>query len=115
MNNFDIKINNTPDYSVITLIGQADMLVVEKLDKAFNALLKTPEVNIIVNLRDLDFICSIVLSCFIRAHRECGKIDGKLIFAEIPDSILKLFHTTQLDTFFTLSDTVEQASHDLCK
>ena len=115
MTYFDIKISQLPDYSVIALIGQADMLVAEKLDRVFNNIMKTPDVNIIVDLKELNFICSIALSCLIRAHRECKKNNGNLILTGLPDIILKLLQTTQLDTFFKLCDSVEQATDDLFK
>ena len=115
MENFDIKITNSNNFSIISLIGQADMLVAEKLDKAFNDLLITPAANIIVDLRELNFICSLALSSLIRAHKKCCSNQGELVLAGMPDIIMKLLQTTQLDCFFKTCSSVDQASDKFSK
>ena len=112
MENFEIKIANSESYSIISIVGQADMLVVDRLDKAFNDLINTKSSKIIVDLNDLSFICSIAISSLIRAHRECKKCNGELVLAGMSDVIMRLLQTTQLDSFFTLYSTVENAADD---
>ncbi len=104
MSDFHINISKNGSASVISLIGQADMMEIERLDKAFNQIIDHQGGNIVVDLSGLDFICSVGLSSLIRAYRKCNAAGTHFVLCSVPVMIQRLLNTTQLDSFFVVYD-----------
>ena len=109
MDKFTIDITKNNDHTVIKISGMADMLIAERLDKAFNEAIESQNTHLIVDMSDLHFICSICLSSLIKAHRKCTETDNKLILTDVPVMIQKLLQTTQLDSLFVLCENMDDA------
>ncbi len=112
MDNFSINVVNNDNVSVVSLVGMADMLIVDELDQTFNDIIRDHGNNIVVDLTQLDFICSIAISSLIRAHRECTKSETRFVLTSVPVVIERLLQTTQLDTFFEVFDSLENACNE---
>ncbi len=113
MENFSINTVKSDNAVIISLVGMADMLIVDELDKAFNEIIEQEQgVNIVVDLAELNFICSVALSSLIRAHRKCKNNDNRLVLASVPIVIQRLLATTQLDSLFKVYDCPESACKD---
>lgn len=109
MDGFKINVAQTGSVSVVSLLGQADMMVIEKLDEAFDRILDGAAGHIVVDMGGLDFICSVGLSSLIRAYRKCNSAGYIFALCSVPVMIQHLLSTTQLDSFFVLYADQEKA------
>lgn len=96
--------------TVVRVIGSAGMEEAERL-RALIEDLVTRQVGIIVlDLADMDFICSLGLSAIISGHIKCRHYNGQIRLLKPQPAVLQLLETTRLTQLFPIFESLDQAS-----
>ena len=65
--------------------------------------------NIVIDFKELSFICSAGLSLLIASHKKAETQGLKLVITGCNDDILKLFSLTELDKHLNIVNSIEEA------
>ena len=109
MNSLKINTTQIDNYVVIRLRGSADMTAANQMNKQMQQLIKEEKFNLIVDLSDLGFICSMGLGSLISIHNKCNQNQGCFCLVNPQKTLNKVFQTTQLNHLFDIYDSVETA------
>ncbi|MCP4250975.1 MAG: STAS domain-containing protein [bacterium] len=90
---------------VLTLSGSASMDACDGLHQQLEDLGREGPEVLVVDVTDLDFICSMGLGSIVAAHLRAQRNSRSLRLAGPTDAIRKLLEVTQLDTLFAVFDT----------
>ncbi len=91
------------DYQIIQLNDEFDFLS----DEGFS--------NFVFELSHLKYLNSSGLNFFLRLLTKVRKDDGEIILSALHRELHKLLVTTKLNSFFTITDTVQQGLDHLAK
>ena len=64
---------------------------------------------IVLDLGQMDFICSLGLGAIITGHLKCRHHQGQIRLVNPTEQVRELLETTRLTKLFTVYETVEQA------
>ena len=95
--------------SVVYVRGSAGMSEAEKLRGALETLTRQKASPIVLELTDMDFICSAGLGAIIYGHLKCRHYQGQIKLVSPRPAVRELLETTRLTKLFTLYDSVEDA------
>ena len=95
--------------AIITLRGSVTMDETGKLVQTLEELTGAQTAVIVLNLTELDFICSTGLGAIIRGHLKTRSYDGGIRLVNPQPSVKALLETTRLTELFPLFPTVEAA------
>ena len=106
----NISIFDNDIYKVIRLEGSADMTATNDLNAKVKQLISENNFNLIFDLSELGFICSMGLGCLIFAHSRCLENEGQFSIVNPQPAVVKLLQTTQLDHLFNIFPSIEAAT-----
>ena len=109
MSSLSIKVVTENDTTIIKLGGAADMTEAQELSKQLEIIVEQGCSNIIVDMRELQFVCSMALGSLIQLRQKCCDKGIKLSLLNIQPSLKKVLQTTQLDHLFNICDSMENA------
>lgn len=95
--------------AVVTLRGSVTMDEAGKLMQALEELTSSQTAVIVLNLSELDFVCSTGLGAIIRGHLKTRHYEGGIRLVNPQPSVQKLLETTRLTELFPLFPTVAAA------
>lgn len=93
---FEINIQRRDRLAVARLVGSATIDRAEELGQELRHLANEPVDRIVLDLSDLDFVCSMALGAIIVAHVVCRKRDAQLVLASPQPAIRHMLETTRL-------------------
>jgi len=105
----DMKVENFEQYSIITLNGSADMAETQALDHLLDTVMANGSVNLLLNLSELNFICSLGLGVLIKTQNHCRKQNGKLVLIKPQPPVMRVLKTTRLTELFKIVDSLQAA------
>jgi len=80
----------------------------EELDQDFIRLVDNQGVkNLVVDLGSVRYMTSAAIGKLIALHRRLGRLEGKLILANLQVAVHDILDTAHLLTYFTVTDTVD--------
>ena len=94
---------------VLTVTGSVSMSDAENLQEKLEQLAAERTPIIILDLKGMDFICSVGLGAIIVGHLKCRHHAGQVRLVSPVPSVRKLLETTRLTKLFNIYDTVEEA------
>lgn len=94
---------------VVAVGGSADMQDSEQLRAALEKLAARQFTAIVLDLSDMDFICSAGLGAIIAAHLKVRHNRGSVRLVNPRPAVRKLLETTRLTKLFAIHDDVDQA------
>ena len=94
---------------VVAVGGSADMQDSERLRTALNDLADREVARIVVDLSDMDFICSAGLGAIIAAHLRVRHYEGSLSLVNPRPAVRELLETTRLTKLFAIHEDVDHA------
>jgi len=97
------------DTLIVSVKGRMDALTSVEFEKKLSELIAAGESRIIINLSQLDFISSAGLSSILKIAKQLKKRDGKILFAELQDTIKDVFKISGFVTIFKTYETEEEA------
>ena len=105
----DVTTINGGETLLLTLRGSLDLLSSEKVRKALIAATDEGKHEIVVDLRQVDFLDSTGLGALIGAHRRATEAGGKVCLTISNGPIARLLNITGLIRVFPVYDSVEAA------
>jgi len=95
--------------AVVELHGSARMADCDLMREAIDELTGGQASPIVLDMTDLDFICSVGLGAIIAGHLKTRDYEGRIHLVAPQPSVLKLLETTRLTEVFPIFTTVEEA------
>jgi anti-sigma B factor antagonist len=102
----------TPAAVVVMLSGDLDLATAPELRNALQEAL-TERPNLVLDMSDLRFLDSTGIGVLVRIHKRASAVGGALVFAEVPNNVVKILEVTCLDRIFPVYPTVEEALYAL--
>ena len=94
---------------VVSLHGSARMTDADVMRNALEELTASEATPIVLDMADLDFICSAGLGAIISSHLRTQKYQGRICLVSPKPSVLQLLETTRLTKIFPVYTSVAQA------
>lgn len=79
-----------------------------KLQKEAELYLKEEIFNIVIDLKEVNYISSRGLGILVDIHKKCQK-NGKLVLCNLSDDVMSVFKLTVLNNFFIIVENEEEA------
>lgn len=108
-NKLKLDVQRDGDATVVALHGSAGMDQVKKLADELQSLTEQKTPVIVLDLADMEFICSSGLGVIIAGHLRCRHHQGKIRIVNPQPEVKNLLETTRLTKIFPIYETVEQA------
>ena len=93
---------------VVTAAGEADMHTAPTLEQALQGIVGLGGTSVVVDLSEVSFIDSTVLSLFLRHRERFEELGGDLVIVSGDRRILRTFEITGLDRIFTIEPNLAQ-------
>ena len=81
----------------------------EKFRDLFRSIVEEGKKNVIVNLKDVDWISSTGIGIMIRGYKTVKEADGHFILVHVGERTHQIFNVLRLYDIFKILDTEEQA------
>jgi len=108
----ELRIKEKGNVRIVYLQGKLDVFLSIEAEKEFDRLVDAGALNIIVNMKDLDFLSSSGLRTFIALQKKLSSRKGRLLFCSMPPAVSKIFRIVELADIFCICET-EQAALEL--
>jgi len=106
----EYKHESFSDYIIFTLEGL--FIGGEEADKMCAFLqeqIKKDAKNIILDLKDVNYIGSMVIGMLIKTNDELVNVSGKLVLCNVQKSVLEILKITKVDLILSVFDSREEA------
>lgn len=104
-----IDVQRGGDAVVVKLGGSATIDQADRLTLALRQIAGEPFGRVVIDLSDLDFICSMGLGALIVAHVVAQRRKGQVSLAGAQAAILEILQTTRLNMIFPVHPDVKSA------
>ena len=105
----EIEIRAAGAGTVIQVHGSATMNEADKMRQVLEDLAARHVTPIVLDMTDLDFICSTGLGAIIDGHLKARPYEGQIRLVNPQPSVRELLETTRLTTLFPVFPSVETA------
>ena len=92
-----ITISEEKDITLLALEGRIDSFSIEELNSGFNKVMKTGKKNILLIMKDLEYINSKGLGVLISFFKWVKRVGGLVKIAEVPLNIMQVLNLLGLD------------------
>jgi len=92
-----ITISEEKDITLLELEGRIDSFSIDELNSGFNKVMKTGEKNILLIMKDLEYINSKGLGVLISFFKWVKRVGGLVKIAEVPLNIMQVLNLLGLD------------------
>lgn len=104
-----LEVSREADSAVVKVFGAASMSEANRLRETLEKLAAEEVRVIVLDLREMDFICSLGLGAIINGHLKSRHHQGQIRLVGPIPPVRELLETTRLTKLFGIYDTVEQA------
>jgi anti-sigma B factor antagonist len=105
----DILEKKTGEVNVISLSGRLDAYGANDVEKKLDSLIDTGQTQLVVDLKDLEYISSSGLRVFLASLKKVRKQQGDMKLAGLQPFIKEVFDIAGFTQLFTMFDTEETA------
>lgn len=102
----DTKYNN---YTNIDVIGRLDTSTYSQLEDKINTVIDNGEKNIIVCLKNMEYVSSSGLRVFLMALKKMNSLKGKFFLCELKPNVNDIFEIAGFSSIFQIFDAQETA------
>ncbi|MBE7411285.1 MAG: STAS domain-containing protein [Leptospiraceae bacterium] len=102
-------LSTNPNYSIFKLSGSILESNIKEIDSSLDALFAKSQKNIIVDLTDVNHICSMGLGILVAYKKKFNESSGDIKLIIYDDDLLELFEITMLDKIFNIYKDLESA------
>ena len=106
-----LKVTRHSEKAVVAIVGSASLNECDRLNEALEGLASERTPVIVLDLSQMDFICSLGLGAIISGHLKCRHHHGQIRLVNPTSSVRELLETTRLTKLFSIYDSVEAALH----
>ena len=104
-----ITISEEKDITLLELEGRIDSFSIDELNSGFNKVMKTGKKNILLIMKDLEYINSKGLGVLISFFKWVKKVGGLVKIAEVPLNIMQVLNLLGLDGLALIYDSSSDA------
>jgi len=104
MARFKLETETTPGKLVVRLSGDFDLLAFDEVDGVLSAAQESKDLDVIVDLRSLEFIDSTGIRALMRAHARAAG-GGRLRLIRGPETIQRVFELVGLESKLSFVET----------
>lgn len=104
-----IDVRREKDLAVVKVSGSAGMDVSAELNQRLVTLAQDPIRLMVIDMSDLDFMCSEGLGAIVAAHLKCSHRGGRICLAAVTPPIREMLDVTNLSKLFPSFPTVDDA------
>ncbi|MFW5770864.1 MAG: STAS domain-containing protein [Spirochaetota bacterium] len=106
----DLQTKKEGDVIVIYLKGRLDVHLSADIEKEINRIIKDePQVNLLLNLADVEYMSSSGLRIFVSTMRILKESQRKLKLCNMNNAVKKIFEVVELMDMFEIYDSEEEA------
>ena len=104
-----MNVTRRDDAVVLTVVGSVSMTDTDRLQEKLVELAAERVAVIVLDLKEMDFICSVGLGAIIVGHLKCRHHAGQVRLVSPVPSVRELLETTRLTKLFDIYDSIEEA------
>ena len=108
-NAFRLDVERRGNATIVKFAGSANMEVSSDLREQLIELVDDQFVQLVLDMSELEFICSVGLGAIIAAHLRCRHCNGVVKLVDPKPAIRELLEVTRLTKLFDLYDSVDSA------
>lgn len=97
------------DLHILELAGELDYHSSPELREKLNELAVKQAPKILVNLKGVDYMDSSGIATFVEAFQKAKRYQGRLILAELTDTVRGVFEIAKLESIFEIAPTLNEA------
>ena len=90
----EVKIEKGSDQVKISLVGRLDTNTSGQFESALNDLFEKGNYNILVDLKDLEYVSSSGLRVFLGAQKKVSAASGNMVIKNVNETIMEVFEMT---------------------
>ena len=111
MSGTDLRIRTTADDHgrVVELTGEVDLSTSPKLRNRLQELIENYSGRLIIDLGGVAYMDSSGVGTLVELKRKLERKGGSVVLARPQPRVRSVFEITQLDKFFTITDSIDQA------
>ena len=94
---------------IVSVRGRMDAVTSLDFEKSMSALISAGGNIFVISLNQMDFISSSGLRSILRVAKQLKPNGGKLMFANLQDTVKDVFKISGFSTIFTIYETEEEA------
>jgi anti-sigma B factor antagonist len=94
---------------VVAASGEADMYTAPALEHAFDGVVGLGGSSVVLDLAEVSFIDSTILSVLLRFRERLEALGGQLVIVSADRRVLRTFEITGLDRLFTIERRLSEA------
>ncbi len=104
-----LKVTRQGGAAVVKVAGSVSLSEADQLRDRLEKLAGERHPVIVLDLGEMDFICSLGLGAIISGHLKCRHHHGQIRLVNPTDQVRELLETTRLTKLFSVYDRLEQA------
>lgn len=104
-----IDISEKKDIVILKITGKVDSFSVDDLKNGFSRIMKKGKTNILVNMKDLNYIDSRGIGSIVSFAKWVDTIGGEMKIAEMGSNIRQVFNLLSFDQLFSIYETETDA------
>lgn len=90
----EIKVEKTSDEVKLSLVGRLDTNTSGELENTLNDLFEKGNYNILIDLKDLEYVSSSGLRVFLGAQKKVSAESGNMVLKHANSTIMEVFEMT---------------------
>ncbi len=104
-----LKIDDRGKVKVVSLSGKMDVGLSMTVETELEELVDSGMINLILEISGIEYLSSSGIRVFIAIMRKVKEKNGKIVLAQVPDTIKKILKTVDLEDLFEVYDSVDKA------
>lgn len=104
-----LKIEDMGKAKVVSLQGKMDVGLSMTVETELEELVDSGTINLILEISGIEYLSSSGIRVFIAIMRKVKEKNGKIVLAQVPDTIKKILKTVDLEDLFEVYDSVGKA------
>ena len=105
----DISVKPSPTVTTFGVRGYLDSHTSDALEARLFAAISGGVRNIILDLKELDYISSAGLRVVLKANHFLKNVKGRILLCAMQDYVKEVFELARFDSFLTIVPTLEEA------
>lgn len=107
--NMSLKVDDRGKAKVVSLTGKMDVSLSMTIEQELEELVDSGAVNLILEISGVEYLSSSGIRVFIAIMRKVKDKNGKIVLAQVPETIKKILKTVDLEDLFEVYDSVDKA------
>ncbi|QWR78683.1 STAS domain-containing protein [Candidatus Magnetomonas plexicatena] len=109
----DVTADKINGLDVISISGRMDATSASGFDEKMKEVLAKNPAKVVVSLKGLEYVSSAGLRSFLAAAKEIKKCEGKLVFIEPTEQVLKVLKMSGMTTVLKICNSMDEALKEL--